>query len=78
MHSFIKALNKKIELEESLDKSTIKNIKSLTTKINSKTLVLFFLNHLENSKNPRKLSKVFSKEYKLAKYLQILGVTYGK
>ena len=78
MHSFIKALNKKIELEESLDKSTIKNIKSLTTRINSKTLVLFFLNHLENSKNPRKLSKVFSKEYKLAKYLQILGVTYGK
>ena len=78
LHSFIKALNKKIELEDSLDKNTIKSIKSLTKKINSKTLILFFLNHLENNKTPRKLSKVFSKEFKLARYLQILGVEYGK
>ena len=78
LHSFIKALNKKIELEEALDKKTIRNIKSLTTKINSKTLILFFLSHIENGKNPKKLSKVFSKEYKLAKYLQLLGVEYGK
>ena len=78
LHSFIKALNKKIELEEALDKNTIKSIKSLTKKINSKTLILFFLNHLENNKTPRKLSKIFSKEYKLAKYLQLLGVEYGK
>ena len=78
LHSFIKALNKKIETEDSLDKNTIKNIKSLTKKINSKTLILFFLNHLENNKTPRKLSKVFSKEFKLARYLQILGVEYGK
>ena len=78
LHSFIKALNKKIELEEALDKKTIRNIKSLTTKINSKTLILFFLSHIENGKNPKKLSKVFSKEFKLARYLQILGVKYGK
>lgn len=78
LNSFIKALNKKIELEDSLDKNTIKNIKSLTKKITSKTLILFFLNHLENNKTPRKLSKVFSKEFKLARYLQILGVEYGK
>ena len=78
LHNFIKALNKKIELEDSLDKNTIKSIKSLTKKINSKTLILFFLNHLENNKTPRKLSKVFSKEFKLARYLQILGVEYGK
>ncbi len=78
LHSFIKALNKKIETEDSLDKNTIKNIKSLTKKINSKTLILFFLNHLENNKTPRKLSKIFSKEFKLARYLQILGVEYGK
>ena len=78
LNSFIKALNKKIELEDSLDKNTIKSIKSLTKKINSKTLILFFLNHLENNKTPRKLSKVFSKEFKLARYLQILGVEYGK
>ena len=76
--SFIRELSKKIELEDALDKKTIKNIKSLTKKINSKTLILFFLSHLENGKNPKKLSKVFSKEYKLAKYLQILGVEYGK
>ena len=30
LNSFIKALNKKIELEDSLDKNTIKSIKSLT------------------------------------------------
>ena len=78
LNSFIKALNKKIEIEDSLDKNTIKSIKSLTKKINSKTLILFFLNHLENNKTPRKLSKVFSKEFKLARYLQILGVEYGK
>lgn len=78
LNSFIKALNKKIELEDSLDKNTIKSIKSLTKKINSKTLILFFLNHLENNKTPRKLSKVFSKEFKLARYLQILGLEYGK
>ena len=78
LHSFIKALNKKIEIEDSLDKNTIKSIKNLTTKINSKTLILFFLNNLENNKTPRKLSKVFSKEYKLAKYLKLLGVEYGK
>ena len=76
--SFIKALTLKIEKEESLDKKTIKNIKSLTSKINTKTLILFFLSHLESNKEPRKLSKIFSKEYKLAKYLQLLGVTYGK
>ncbi len=76
--SFIKALTLKIEKEESLDKKTIKNIKSLTSKINTKTLILFFLSHLESNKEPRKLSKIFSKEYKLAKYLQVLGVTYGK
>lgn len=78
LNSFIKALNKKIEVEDSLDKNTIKSIKSLTKKINSKTLILFFLNHLENNKTPKKLSKVFSKEFKLARYLQILGVEYGK
>lgn len=78
LNSFIKSLNKKIEVEGSLDKNTIKSIKSLTKKINSKTLILFFLNHLENNKTPRKLSKVFSKEFKLARYLQILGVEYGK
>ncbi len=78
LNSFIKALNKKIELEDSLDKNTIKSIKSLTKKINSKTLILFFLNNLENNKTPRKLSKVFPKEFKLARYLQILGVEYGK
>ena len=76
--SFLKQLNKKINQEESLDKKTIKNIKNLTTKINSKTLILFFLSHLENNKKQTKLSKVFTKEYKLAKYLQILGVEYGK
>ncbi len=78
LNSFSKALSKKIELEEALDKKTIRNIKSLTTKINSKTLILFFLSHIENGKNPKKLSKVFSKEYKLAKYLKLLGVEYGK
>ena len=78
LNSFIKALNKKIEIEDSLDKNTIKSIKSLTKKINSKTLILFFLNHIENNKTPIKLSKVFSKEFKLARYLQILGVEYGK
>ena len=76
--SYIKALNKKIDLEESLDNKTVKNIKALTTKINSKTLILFFLSQFEKGKNPRKLSKIFSKEYKLAKYLQMLGVEYGK
>ena len=76
--NFIKELNKKIELEESLDKKTTKKIKDLTTKINSKTLVLFFLSNLENNKQQKKLSKIFSKEYKLAKYLQVFGVTYGK
>ena len=76
--NFIKELNKKIELEESLDKKTTKKNKDLTTKINSKTLVLFFLSNLENNKQQKKLSKIFSKEYKLAKYLQVFGVTYGK
>ena len=76
--NFIKELNKKIELEESLDKKTTKKIKDLTTKINSKTLVLFFLSNLENNKQQKKLSKIFSKEYKLAKYLQVFGVIYGK
>ena len=76
--SFIKALTLKIENEKSLDKKTIKNIKSLTKRINKKTLVLFFLSHLENNKKIGKLSKIFAKEYKLAKYLQVLGVTYGK
>ena len=78
LKNYIKALNKKIDTEESLDNKTIKSIKALTTKINSKTLILFFLNQLENNKNPKKLSKIFSKEYKLAKYLQMLGVVYGK
>lgn len=76
--SFIRALTKKIELEEAIDKKTTKKIRDLTTKINSKTLVLFFLSNLENNKKQKRLSKIFSKEYKLAKYLQILGVTYGK
>ena len=76
--NFIKELNKKIELEEALDKKTTKKIKDLTTKINSKTIVLFFLSNLENNKQQKKLSKIFSKEYKLAKYLQVFGVTYGK
>lgn len=76
--SFVKDLNQKIDLEEALDKKTIKNIKSLTKKINSRTLILFFLNNLESGKNPRKLRKIFTKEYKLARYLQILGVEYGK
>ena len=39
LNSFIKELNKKIETEGSLDKNTIKSIKGLTKKINSKTLV---------------------------------------
>lgn len=77
-HSFIKDLNKKVKAEETLDKKTIKSIKSLTSKVNSKTLVLFFLNHLKNNQTPKKLSKIFSKEYKLARYLQILGVKYGE
>lgn len=78
LKNYIKALNKKIDTEESLDNKTIKSIKALTTKINSKTLILFFLSQLENNKNPKNLSKIFSKEYKLAKYLQMLGVVYGK
>lgn len=78
LHNFIKELNKKIETEGSLDKNTIKNIKGLTKKINSKTLILYFLSNLENNKKTTKLSKIFSKEYKLARYLQILGVEYGK
>ncbi len=77
-HSYIKALNKKIEVENTLDKKTIKHIKNLTSKINSRTLILFFLSNLENGKKKEKLSKIFSKEYKLARYLQILGVEYGK
>ena len=78
LKSFIKALNKKIELEEAIDKKTTKKIKDLTSKINSKTLVLFFLSNLENNKKQKRLSKIFSREYKLANYLRILGVTYGK
>ena len=78
LNSFIKELNKKIETEGSLDKNTIKSIKGLTKKINSKTLILYFLSNLENNKKTTKLSKIFSKEYKLARYLQILGVEYGK
>ena len=78
LHNFIKELNKKIETEGSLDKNTIKSIKGLTKKINSKTLILYFLSNLENNKKTTKLSKIFSKEYKLARYLQILGVEYGK
>ena len=78
LKSFIKALNKKIDNEEALDKKTIKNIKDLTTKINSKTLVLFFLSNLEKNKQQKKLKMIFHNEYKLAQYLQILGVTYGK
>ena len=78
LHNFIKELNKKIETEGYLDKNTIKNIKSLTKNINSKTLILYFLSNLENNKKTTKLSKIFSKEYKLARYLQILGVEYGK
>ena len=76
--SFIKALNGKIKKEEIIDAETRKNIKKLTKKINSKTLVLFFLSNIEKNRTPKKLSKVFTKEYKLAKYLQILGVEYGK
>ena len=75
---FIKSLQEKINNENSLDKTTIRNIKKLTTKLNSKTLILFFLSNLEKGKNPKKLSLIFTKEYKLAKYLQILGVIYGK
>ena len=78
LHNFIKELNKKIETEGSLDKNTIKSIKGLTKKINSKTLILYFLNNKKNNKKTTKLSKIFSKEYKLARYLQILGVEYGK
>lgn len=76
--SFIKNLTIKIENEKSLDQKTIKNIKSFTKRISKKTLVLFFLSHLENNKKIGKLSKIFAKEYKLAKYLQVLGVVYGK
>ena len=76
--SFIKALNEKIKKEEIIDAGTRKSIKNLTKKINSKTLVLFFLSNIEKNRTPRKLSKIFAKEYKLAKYLQILGVKYGK
>ena len=76
--SFIKKLTIKIENEKSLDQKTIKNIKSFTKRISKKTLVLFFLSHLENNKKIGKLSKIFAKEYKLAKYLQVLGVVYGK
>ena len=74
---YIKALNEKVASKEALSNNTIKDIKSLI-KINSKTLILFFLSNLENNKSQKKLSIVFSKEYKLAKYLKILGVTYGK
>lgn len=78
LKSFIKILKKKIEQEEAIDKKTTKKIRDLTTKINSKTLILFFLSNLENGKKQTKLSKIFSKEYKLANYLYLLGVTYGK
>ena len=74
---YIKALNEKVASKEALSNNTIKDIKSLI-KINSKTLILFLLSNLENNKSQKKLSIVFSKEYKLAKYLKILGVTYGK
>ncbi len=76
--SFIKALNEKVRKEEIIDAETRKSIKNLTKKINSKTLVLFFLSNIEKNRTPKKLSMVFTKEYKLAKYLQILGVEYGK
>ena len=53
--SFIKNLTIKIENEKSLDQKTIKNIKSFTKRISKKTLVLFFLSHLENNKKNRKI-----------------------
>ena len=76
--SFIKSLNEKVQKEEILDAKTRKSIKNLTKKINSKTLILFFLSNIEKNRTPRKLSMIFAKEYKLANYLQILGVEYGK
>ena len=78
LKTFIKELNKKLEQEEALDKKTTKKIRSLTEKINVKTLILFFLSNLEKNKKQKKLSLIFNKEYKLAKYLHILGVKYGK
>lgn len=74
---FIKILKQKIKKEEVITKEDIKNIKDLV-KINSKTIILFFLSELEKGKKHKNLSMVFKKEYKLAKYLQILGVKYGK
>ena len=73
LKSYSKALKEKIE-QEILDKKMIKSIKDLTSKINTKTLIIYFL----KNKRERKLNKVFSKEYKLARYLEILGVEYGK
>lgn len=78
LKTFIRELNKKLEQEEALDKKTKKKIRSLTEKINIKTLILFFLSNLEKNKKQKRLSLIFNKEYKLAKYLQILGVKYGK
>lgn len=78
LKTFIRELNKKLEQEEALDKKTTKKIRSLTEKINIKTLILFFLSNLEKNKKQKRLSLIFNKEYKLAKYLQILGVKYGK
>ena len=75
--NFIKILKQKIKKEEVITKEDIKNIKDLV-KINSKIIILFFLSELEKGKKHKNLSMVFKKEYKLAKYLQILGVEYGK
>ena len=75
--NFIKILKQKIKKEEVITKEDIKNIKDLV-KINSKIIILFFLSELEKGKKHKNLSMVFKKEYKLAKYLQILGVKYGK
>lgn len=75
--NFIKILKQKIKKEEVITKEDIKNIKDLV-KINSKIIILFFLSELEKGKKHKNLSIVFKKEYKLAKYLQILGVKYGK
>lgn len=78
LESFVNSLNKNISIEDKVNKKDITNIKSLTNKISSKTLILFFLSNLEKNKKAKKLSKIFIKEYTLAKYLQILGVKYGK
>ncbi len=75
LKNYIKSLNKKVKEEKS---KNITNIKNLKDKVNSKIIILFFLSNLEKGKNSKKLSKIFNKEYNLAKLLQILGVTYEK